>query len=160
MKTADYSKTCTLAGIVLFLTLQKGSGFVLILLLPFFLLGAIYQCIRIVRKPDERKKCSIRLAIWLATLVLAGALQAYWDQSSRNNAEQAAQKVFSHKQRTGAYPASLQEASLNETRLRDKWRIRYTVRHGRPYLSYPMTFLPLSTYEYDFEACAWRKNVY
>lgn len=160
MKHAAYLKTLIPASIMLLVSLQKGSGFVVLMLLPLLVLYALYQVVRMMRGAEERKKRAIRLVIWLSAFTLAGTLQAYWHQASRNDAEQAAAWVLAHKVRTGSYPASLREAGLDDGLLRNKWRIRYTLRQGTPVLSYPMSFMPLSSYEYDFIARTWRRNVY
>lgn len=160
MTTSDYCKTLIPVGIMLLATLQKGSGFVLLLLLPLLSLFALYQGMRMLRRPEERKVRLIRLSIWLSAFALAGSVQTYWHQASRSNAEEAATAVLSYKARTGSYPANLTEAGLDDGQLRDKWRIRYSLRQGAPILSYPMSFMPLSSYEYDFEGRVWRKNSY
>jgi CDP-diglyceride synthetase len=160
MITKDYIKTFALVAIVLFLTLQKGSGPLLGILVPFFLVYALYNFIRMVRRPDERKRRGIRLAIWFVTIALTLSVQTYWSNASQSDAELALQKILAYKELTGTYPASLKEVGLDDEYLGDKWHLRYTVNKGKPALVYPMPFMPLAMYEYDFEARLWRQNVY
>ena len=160
MKTADYFKTFALVAIVLFFSLQKGSGPLLGILLPLFLVTAAYNSIRMIRRPEERKRRGIRLAIWAITLALTCTVQGHWSKASRSEAESALNKIMAYRARTGTYPASLKEVGLDDSYLKDEWQLRYAVREGKPTLSYPMPFMPLAVHEYDFEARKWRENAY
>lgn len=160
MKRADYLKTFFLAAIALVATTQRGSAFPLLVLLPFFMMGVIYASVRMLRRPDERKKRGIRLAIWCATFALAGSVQAFWSVASRSDADAAAATVSAYRERTGSYPANLSEVGLSDGRLREKWGIRYSIRDGAPTLVYPARFMWLAMHEYDFEARAWKRNAH
>lgn len=157
---AEYKKTSILAAVVLLLALQRSSGFVLLILLPFLLIFVTYQLVRMIRKPGERKARGIRLAIWSLTFALAGSVLTYRNAASRNEADLALTRLLEYKQRTGSYPGSLGEVGLDEAKLHDKWRLRYSVKEGKPALVYPQTFMPLATYDFDFEAVKWRANAY
>ena len=158
MKTSDYIKTFVLVAIVLFFSLQNGNGLMLGILLPIFMVTVLYNFIRMIRKPEERKRRGIRLAIWTITLALACTVQIHWSEASHNEAELASKKILAYKERTGTYPASLKEVGLDGKYLEDEWALRYFVQEGKARLIYPMPFMPLATYEYDFEARKWRKN--
>jgi len=158
MKTSDYIKTFALVAVSLFFSLQKGNGPLLGILVPIFLVSVLYNFIRMIRKPEERKRRGIRLAIWSITLALACTVQIHWSEASHNEAEVALNKILAYKERTGIYPASLKEVGLDYKYLKEKWELRYWVKEGKARLVYPMSFMPLATYEYDFEARKWRKN--
>jgi len=160
MKTADYVKTLALVAIVLFFSLQKGSGPLVGILLPFYLVVLLYNSIRMIRRPDERKRRGIRLAIWSVTLALTVTIQIHWSEASHNAAELALKRVLAYQERTGRYPASLKEVGLDDQDLKDKWQIRYFVVEGKATMVYPMPFMPLAIYEYNFEARKWRENSY
>lgn len=160
MKKADWIKTFVLVAILLFLTLQKGEGFVLILLLPFFLITVLYHAVRMIRRPEERKSRGIKIAVWTITFALAGTVQTYWSKASHQDAQLVLKKVLAHKARTGSYPASLVDLGLDEQYLKEKWGLRYSGKDGRPMLVYPVPFMPLDLYQYDFEAFRWRENPY
>ncbi len=153
-------KTSVLATIVLFFTVQKGGGFLLVLLLPFFLITVIYNLMRMIQRSGERKSRGIRLVAWTIAFALAGTVQAYWGAAIRNDAESVLKKIQAHKEHTGTYPASLREVGLDDGYLREKWKLRYSKKEGKPSLTYPAPFMPLALYEYDFEAFEWRENVY
>jgi len=160
MKTSDYAKTLVPVVIMLFLALQKGSGFLPLLLL-MFVVAMLFNLVRMFRRRDERKKYVIRLGIWAATLVLVGAVQTHWSNASRNDADIAVNAVLAHKARTGSYPASLKEIGIDEEELRTKWGIRYVVREGgKKVLAYPSSIMPLTMYDYDFESRKWVVNAY
>ena len=160
MKIPEQIKTFALITIVLFFTLQKGGGPLLAILLPFFLITVIFNLIRMVQRPIERKNRGIRLATWSIVFALAGSIQIYWSRASRNEAESALQNVKAYKERTGSYPASFREVGLEDKYLKDKWGLRYSVKEGKPALTYPAPIMPLAVYEYDFEAHKWRENAY
>jgi hypothetical protein len=160
MKKLDYLKTIVPVAVVLFCTLQKGFGFLLILLLPFFLIYLIYNFVRMIRRPDERKRRGIRIAIWSVVLVLAGTVQGYWSAASRNAADTALQEVLAFRERVGTYPSSLAETGLDEQALQSEWKVRYFVQEGKPRLVYPAPVIPLTMYQYDFETQKWRQNAY
>lgn len=160
MKPADYIKTLILVGIVLFLALQKGNGYMLVFLLLFFFLSASYNVVRMIRRPAERRIRGTRLAIWSVTFTLAASTQGYWSVASKRSAEVALEKVLAYKERTGNYPASLLDVGLDDRMLKDKWRLRYSVKDGKPSLVYPAAFMPMDMYEYDFQTGKWRENAY
>ena len=158
MKKIDYAKTLALVAIMLFLSLQKGNGFLPLLLL-MIIVAVLLNLVRMVRRRDERKKYLLRLGIWAATLVLVGSVQTYWRDDSRKDADSAAKAVLAHKARAGSYPASLNEIGIAEEKLHTKWGLRYFVREGgQAVLTYPTSTMPLSTYDYDFENRKWVLN--
>lgn len=145
---------------VLALTVQKGNGFLLVLLLPCFLMYLLFNAVRMASSPVERKGRGIRMAVWSVVLVLAGTAQVYWSAGSRSAADLASQKVLAYKERAGTYPLNLRDAGLDDRELQEKWRLRYSVKEDRPRLAYPAPVMPLTMYEYDFEARVWRENAY
>lgn len=153
-----YIITGALLAVFLFFSLQRDGGPLVVLFIPIFLLMAAYQGVRMLRSTDERKSRSIRLVAWCVALLLSGALHLYWSRTDRTTADSAARKVLEYRQRTGTYPASLAETGLGERPSSSK--LRYAVRDGKPTLTYPAAFLPLTTHEYDFEAGRWRRNAY
>jgi hypothetical protein len=155
---AGYTKSLIAATIVLCLVSLKGAGFLLGMLVPFFLLWTLYSLIRMAIRPAERRIRALRFAIWAVTLVLIGSVQAYWNKAARDDASIAVAAVHAHKSRTGAYPATLAEAGLAEQE--GYSGVRYRLRDGRPYLGYPSTLIWLTMLEYDFENSQWRENAY
>jgi hypothetical protein len=160
MKTADYIKTFALAAIVLFFTLQKGYGWLWAMIVCVFLFVALYNLFRLIRKPDERKKRSIRLAIWSVTLTLAGSVQIHWSIESHNTADKVIKTILAYKSRLGTYPKTLKEIGINAQDLDEKWELRYILEEGKPRLVYPMPFMVLGMYEYDFETGTLKENTY
>ncbi|RJP82277.1 MAG: hypothetical protein C4522_03565 [Desulfobacteraceae bacterium] len=160
MKTTHYIRTLVPVAILLAFALQKGNGFLIVLLLPFFLMYLVYHAVCMIRRSGERKSRGIRMIIWSVVLVLAGIVQTYWSVCTRSEADRALQKVLAFKERAGIYPASLREAGLDDTEWQEKWKLRYSVKDGKPILVYPSSVMPLTMHEYDFETLAWRKNVY
>lgn len=160
IKTANHIKSFVLAAVVLAFSMQKGNGFLLVLFLPFILIYLIHNAVRMAIRPAERKSRGIRLMIWLVVPVLSVAVHIYWSASTRSNADLALQKVMTYKERVGIYPASLKDAGLDDEMLRKKWRIRYSIKEGRPSLTFPEPIMPLSLYEYDFETLEWKENIY
>lgn len=155
-----YLKTIVPVAIVLFFTLQRGNGPLVVILLLFFLAYLVYSAARMVVRPIERRSRSVRLAIWTATFVLAAGVQGYFGVATRNEAERAVGKVVAFKQGKGAYPATLGDAGVDEKRLKDRWKIRYFLEDGKASLTYPAAFMPLTLCEYDFEGARWRENAY
>jgi hypothetical protein len=160
MKTRNYIKTSILVTIVLFFTVQKGYGPLVLSLWFIFLFVLIYNLIRMARKPDERKRRGIRMAIWLVALSVAGAVQSHWASSTSKEADKVAKLVHDYQAHKGVYPANLAEAGLDEKALENDWDIRYFLREGKPVLAYPATFMPLTTYDYDFDKHTWKENSY
>lgn len=160
MQLISYAKTLILAAIVLFLTLPKNGGFWLVLATLFFALWALYNLVRLILKPVERRARVMRVAIWIAVLAVAGAMQAYWANASRDHASAAAKALLAYKSRTGSYPSTLVELGLDEQALKNEWRLGYKLRDGKPELNYPASLMPLTMYEYDFATKQWKANVY
>lgn len=160
MKTSSYIKTGILAAIVLFFTVQQGYGTLALTLLTIFVFVLLYNLIRMARKPAERKLRGFRMAIWFAVLSVAMAVQSHRAGGTVGEANNVAKTVLDYKTRTGAYPASLKDAGLDETALDRDWDIRYFMSEGKPVLAYPHTFIPLTSIEYDFDKRAWHENSY
>lgn len=158
MKFRSLLATLVFATLTLAVTVQNGNGFLLLLLLPLILVHLIYNLVRLLRHPAERRDRRLRLGIWTAVWLLAASVQVFWAAGTKSGAELAAQGVAAYQARHGAYPASLTEAGLDERDLRDSWRVRYALKDGKPRLSYPSPVLWLTTYEYDFARQAWRTN--
>lgn len=160
MRSVPYLKTVVAVAIVLFFSLQRGNGPLVILLLLLFLAYLVYSAARMVMRPAERRSRSVRLAIWTGTFVLAAGIQGYFGVTTRNEAERAVGKVVAFRQEKGAYPATLGDAGVDEKRLKDRWKIRYFLKDGKASLTYPAAFMPLTLCEYDFEGARWRENAY
>lgn len=158
MKLRSLLTTLVFATLALAVTVRNGNGFFLLLLLPLILSHFAYNLLRLWRHPDERKSRRLRLGIWTGVWLLAAGVQVFWAAGTKSGADLAAQGVAAYRARLGAYPASLAEAGLDERDLRETWQVRYSVRDGKPRLSYPSPVLWLTTYEYDFATQAWRMN--
>lgn len=159
MKAVAYIKVFVPVAIVLCFTLQKGNGVFFLMLLPFFFVMMFFSIIRMIRRPLERKNRLIGVAVWSATLILAGAMQVHWDTVSRADADRVAVTVLAYRDRTGVYPVGLEELGLDEEVL-GKWKIRYRLLEGKAVLNYPASFMPLTLWEYDFDAHKWWRNSY
>jgi uncharacterized membrane protein (GlpM family) len=155
---AGYKQSLIAAAVVLCVVSLKGAGFLLGMLVPFFLLWTLYSLIRMAIRPAERRIRAVRFAIWLATFALIGAMQAYWNKSARDDGDIAVAAVQAHQSRTGAYPATLAEAGLGAPET--LWGVRYQLRDGKPFLGYPSTLIWLTRLEYDFDNRQWRENSY
>lgn len=160
MKLSPLVKTLISSALVLALTVQKGNGFLLALLLPSCLLYLVVNAVRMTRGSGGSKGGGIRMAVWSAVPVLACSAQVYWGMASRSDADRTSRQVLAYQARTGSYPASLRDAGIDDGELQKKWSLRYSVKGGRPRLAYPAPVMPLTMYEYDFEARAWRTNAY
>lgn len=160
MKRPFYLGTSLLSLATILLVTQRGMGPFFILLLGPFLLYVLYQCIRIVRRPAERKTRSVLLGIWLVVFIVGGLIHGYQSAASRKAAETAVGKVAAYRARTGRYPEHLGEVGLSADQLKEKWSVQYSMKEGVPTLSCPSHFMPMSMYEYDFKARTWRVNTY
>ena len=160
MKLPAYATTIALVAIFLFLSLPNGGGIWFVFAAPVFIVWALYNLVRMHQKQAEGRSRGIRLAIWMAALVLAGVTQGYWASASRDHGDAAAATLLAHASRAGAYPSSLDEVGLNEQALKSEWRLKYNLRDGKPQLNYPAAFLPLTLYEYNFETRTWITNSY
>lgn len=160
MRPVPCLKTIVAVATVLFFSLQRGNGPLVIILLLLFLAYLIYSAVRMAMRPAERRSRSVRLAIWTATFVLAAGVQGYFGVATRNEAERAVAKVVAFKQGKGAYPTTLGDAGVDEKRLKDNWKIRYLLKDGKASLTYPAVFMPLTLCEYDFEGSQWQENIY
>ncbi len=160
MKVKGYIITGVLLAVFLFSTLQRGSGALVVLCIPFFLAMAIYHGVRMIRRAGERRGRAIRMAVWSGALLLVSGTHLWRDHADRRFADQAAREVLEYRQRTGSYPANLAEAGLAGGPSVTGTKLRYAVRDGNPTLAYPATFMPLTTHAYDFDARRWRRNAH
>lgn len=159
MNIKAYIRSLVPAAIVLFFALRQGNGFFVLMLLPFFFAVLLYGIVRIIRRPEERKSRLAGVAVWAVTLAIAVAIHVHWNAVSRTDADGVAAAVLAYKDRTGGYPVSLDGLELDRE-VTERWKIRYWVREGTPVLNYPASFMPLTLYEYDFDAREWRMNSY
>lgn len=160
MKASEYAKTLVLVAAVLFFTLQNHAGYLVIFVLPFVFLSLIVGTVLMVRRPQERQRRGIRMLIWASALALIGAVQWYRADAARADAEGAVRAIVEHKARSGSYPSTLAQAGLDEEALHARWTLRYSLKNGRPALSYAATLIPTDGYDYDFESSQWIYNSY
>lgn len=160
MKVKDYTTTFILVAIVLFLALQRDSGFGFLLFLLIFIIITLFKLVRMVQNPADRKEQLTRIGIWAAALTVIAAVHLFWSTASRNNAELVAQEILAYQAHTNSYPATLGQLGIDEQEFGVKWKIRYVVRDGQGTLTYPSAFMPLTNYEYDFKAHKWVINSY
>jgi hypothetical protein len=160
MQTSDYIKTLVCVGLVLCLLLPKAFGSLFAWFVVWFAVWLLYNAVRAALKPDERKKRGIRIALWLATVLLVGAVQFHRESSVRDDADKAARAILDHKVRTGAYPRALAEAGVDDAALQREWSLTYELRGGKPALYYPAIIMPLSTYSFDFDQRRWHRDSY
>ncbi|GAB2880225.1 hypothetical protein GCM10027277_56830 [Pseudoduganella ginsengisoli] len=149
-----------LVAVALLFLLPKGGGVWFGGVFLFFLAWALYNVVRLLLKRGERRSRAIRLAIWSAALLLAGATQVHWQHASLDQANAVATALVSASKRNGAYPTSLDAAGFNSAALREEWGITYRLYEGKPQLSYPAVFMPLALMEYDFDAGQWKTNAH
>jgi hypothetical protein len=152
----------TFAGIAVFLffALRKGGGFLFVFMVPVFTMVVLYHLFKMVRHSENRVVRGVKVALWVACFIGVGTVQSYWAHESRHAADAAAFAVAAYKSRHGMYPETLRETDVNEIILQEKWGVRYFRREGKPELSYPGSYLPLSSYRYDFEAGRWDESTY
>ncbi|HEX9079776.1 MAG TPA: hypothetical protein VF795_09315 [Desulfuromonadaceae bacterium] len=158
----EYAKTIVLAIVVLLSVLPHGSSgpsigsFVWVAATAFFLPWAVYSLFRIVFRPAERRSRSIRLAIWAVTIAIIVAATGHWDAVARQEADSAVSAIVAHKNRTGAYPASLADVGIDPQVLREKYSLRYRVDNdGKPALFYSQPSMPMIAHHYDFAHGRW-----
>jgi hypothetical protein len=160
MKTSGYIKTAILAAIVLFFTVQQDYGPLALTFLFIFIFVLLYNLIQMARKPAERKLRGIRMVVWFVVLSVAMAVQSHRANGTKEETDKVVKTVLDYKTRTGAYPAELKDAGLDDVALEREWDIRYFMSEGKPVLAYPNTFIPLTSIEYDFDKRAWHENSY
>lgn len=154
-------KTLILVGIVLALSLSRGSGmelwgsFALVSATMVFLPWAIYSLVRMVIRPAERGSRAARVAIWVTALALAFGVRARWDTDAREEANTAASAIQAHKVRTGVYPNSLGEVGIDAQALKAKFSLSYRAGDGKASLFYSQPSMPTVAHHYAFDTNSW-----
>ncbi len=101
MKTSDYAKTLILVAVVLFVAFQSDFGFVVLFLLPILFVWFIVGIVLMVRRPQERQRRAIRMAIWASTLVIIGTVQGHRADAARAEANGVVRALIEYKALNG-----------------------------------------------------------
>ncbi len=95
------------------------------------------------------------IAVVTAALGYCGKLQ-FDESEARAEAEAVAAALLAHRNRSGAYPASLAEVGFDPQALRDKWYLSYRLDGAKPFLFYSVQNNWMVTNHYDFESRTWK----
>lgn len=145
--------TAVFCAVVAFITAQMHGGFMLIFVAPFLTVWLAYSAYVAWKHPDRRMTQSIRAGLWV--LAVGGVLLLHWHyhRAARDSADLVVAYVNHYKTNHGSFPETIDAAGLNN--FRNKWRISYLMKDGKPSLFYPATFVIFDTYWYDFEHQSW-----
>jgi len=99
-----------------------------------------------------------RLVIWVPTLLVCGFALRFIEGPARELAPHAVSTIESHKARTGAFPATLNDAGLDPIDLRKRIGLNYDVSStGAVTLTYSSPSIILASHQYDFISKRWTR---
>ncbi len=159
-----------IAAIALFSQPPFGNG-ILLIAYPILLYQGI-QLIRFWRLPEKRaNKLTVMLIAILSVLLVKG-IHSYREHSRRDIADQIVKVIENFKLNNNRYPNSLAEANVEKMLLdhvilpiklsgewknkeTDRW-IYYSLREGRPDLTYDASFEIFDYWWFNFKSHNWQ----
>lgn len=148
--------TSLLAVIALAVLVQNGNGPALPFFIGWLLIYGPYNAIQMIRRPEQRTRRCVRLIIWTLVALASAGAQMYWFYGTKNRAEEVLQGIQAFREKHGAFPPGLADAGMDAFAMQSRWHIRYSLKDGRPRLTYPATLMWLGMNEYDFDKKSWR----
>jgi hypothetical protein len=151
------NKTIAACILVTLLASQRHAGFILIYVLPFFLMPWFaYSGYVVVRRKETRKLQIVKLMAWLIGVSVASCIQAYMYFSTKNDAAQLSAAVESYIAAKGKCPETIQDVGFQMTEDRMHRRLAsYDCIDGVPNIWYYSTFVAFDMEEYDFSNHRW-----
>lgn len=149
----------TLAACLLFIYIGVRPGYsvfawlVLLPLLPWLL----YNLVRGLIHPAERKRRAPKVALWVLAVAAVLGVQNHNEHAARSAADDVLARVNAYHARTKAWPAKLEDLGLDSAALRrGQWHITYVVTDAAPNLLYFAPNALRDFYVYDFDTRSWK----
>ena len=159
----------TLAACLLFIYIGVRPGYsvfawlVLLPLLPWLL----YNLVRGLIHPAERKRRLPKIALWVLAVATVLGVQNHNEHAARSAADAVLAQVNAYHARTHTWPAKLEDLGLSSAALRGgQWHITYDpptdapkevpLGDGAPRLFYAAPNMLRDIYVYDFDTRSWK----
>lgn len=125
------------------------AGFALWFVIPFVAPWTIWSLHMAYVEPSSRRVRMAKIFIWIVAIAIVGTQHRSYATAARAEAESAVRAVLAFESANGRYPPSLAEAGF--VAADSRWRVGYGLdERGRPWLSYPATFVVFEAWSYDF----------
>ena len=146
----DLLPTLLAGGFVAWFAGQPGYGFSLELFLPLIALSRLWRTAKALRPPRRELRRQLAICgLWLLLLGGLVVLHRHYARLAREEAEQLLGQILSRQQPNGSFaPMPLTTSP--------RWRIRYGVNEGKPFLHYSDTYNVFDVQIYDFEQRRWQ----
>lgn len=146
----DLLPTLLAGGFVAWFAGQPGYGFSLELFLPLIALSRLWRTAKALRPPRRELRRQLAIcSLWLLLLGGLAVLHRHYVRLAREEAEQLLGQILSRQQPNGSFaPMPLTTSP--------RWRIRYGVNEGKPFLHYRDTYNVFDVQIYDFEQRRWQ----
>ncbi|HEY4371992.1 MAG TPA: hypothetical protein VGN52_08710 [Burkholderiales bacterium] len=156
-----YLLTLAVCLLFVFFGMRPGySVYAWLLLLPV-LPWLLYNLVRGLVHPAERRRRLPKIALWVLAVAAVLGVQNHNESAARSQADAVLAHVNEYHARTKAWPAKLEDVGLDSAALRGKWRIAYrTAGDGPPLLSYAAPNMMFDAYHYDFDTRSWKYESY
>ena len=151
-----YLSTALTCLIFTLVVAQKHCGIGLLLAAPFMAVWMAATAWSMWRKPAQRRVAGVKMLMWTVVLLALACVHGYYARAARAEAQQAVAAVLAYGVQHQGFPASLAAAGIDQTGLKKRWMLAYTLDRGKPVLFYASTFMPFETISFDFERGAWR----
>ncbi|WP_018604686.1 hypothetical protein [Uliginosibacterium gangwonense] len=155
LRTALHLLAC---ASLLFFGCVRGGAFMVVPVLPFFLLWLGWSGYVIWRQPARRKRQYALIGLWLFGIALPLGLAQWRAPRIRAEAERILVQVETYHQQHGSYPERLEDIGMNSLQTQVGWGIHYGLLDngsGTPILSHQSAHNMFDFYTWDYTNQRW-----
>ncbi len=148
-------KTLFYCLLVALFTFPKHYGFMLQFVLIFLVPVLLVRIFRIYTRSEQRKQRIIQVILWVVTCLSVVIHHIYLYETTKKFANRFSDVVIAYHNQHGVYPKSADELNFDKQKVKE-YRVIYSYEDGKaPVLFYFATWMPFSSYHFDFKAKEW-----
>ncbi len=152
----QFSMTLVSSILLTFFLSQPHAGFMIYIFALPLLIWFIYSSYVAITKPEQRKWQLIRMAVWIASVLVILGVHHDRRVTTRHYADGIVAAINEYKNEHGVYPDSLDTIGVSRQQLKEHLGLSgYSYDKGKPSLFYADTFVVFQTHHYDFQKNAW-----
>lgn len=152
----QYRNTIATALVLGLLASARHAGVMLLLVWPILILYGLAATVKAIRNPELRNPLLVKASIWVFMSVLVVSWHLFMHHSTRDKAQQIADKIESFRALKGVYPVDISDIGMSYKEMKAMLGLSYYInKDGKVIFGYASTFVPFEYEEYDFASQAW-----
>lgn len=151
--------TIVAAGLATLILCQRHLGFMVLFEVIFATPWIACSLWIIVRNPQHRSLQSIKVGLWVVSMITVIVVHWAMATQTRANAQIMVDAIMEYATFHHTYPPDLQTLGYSNDDIRSKIGLSgYGFNNGKPYFFYASTYVPFETDHYDFAKREWEHS--